>query len=364
MIILDRYIMRNYALGMVPVLLLLLALFSFVALAGELEQVGQGAFTAFDAVLVVLYTTPRRIVDLLPVTALMGGLMGLGAMANHQELIAARAAGMSKARMARPVFHTTLIAAILVVVMQSWLVPSSELEAADLRARSLAGSGQEVAGEKQFWTWSGRRIVHVSGVQFNRILTGVEIYDMDADGKLARLTEAERATIAGTDTWLLDAVRHTRLDGMTATEQFQDREQIAGLLTESQADSLVLPVEVLSPQDLVRNIRHLSDNGLDTQQFRVIFWQQFSIPLAVIALGLLSLPLLVGSTRSLSASQRILTGGLVGIGFWLLQQMTGQLAGLFGLPPGATIMLPVLLLLAIAVAAQYWHLPGRRGSAT
>ena len=106
MILLDRYIMRNYATGMIPVLLLLLALFSFVALAGELEQVGQGAFTALDAVLVVFYTTPRRIVDLLPVTALMGGLMGLGAMANHQELIAARAAGLSKARMARPVFHT------------------------------------------------------------------------------------------------------------------------------------------------------------------------------------------------------------------------------------------------------------------
>ena len=36
----------------------------------------------------------------MPVTALLGGLMGLGAMANHQELIAARAAGLSKARMA------------------------------------------------------------------------------------------------------------------------------------------------------------------------------------------------------------------------------------------------------------------------
>ena len=40
--------------------------------------------------------------------------------------------------------------------------------------------------------------------------------------------------------------------------------------------------------------------------------------------------------------------------------MTGQLAGLFGLPPGVTIMAPVLLLLAIAVAAQHWHGPVKR----
>jgi lipopolysaccharide export system permease protein len=355
MTILDRYIMLGYGKGLLPVLMLLLALFSFVALAGELEQVGQGAFTVFDALLVVLYTTPRRIVDLLPVTALMGGLMGLGAMANHQELIAARAAGMSKARMARPVFHATLVTAVAVIAMQSWLVPVSELEAADHRARSLTGTGQEVEGDKQFWTWSGQSIVHVGGVRFNRILTDVEIYEMDNAGKLDRLTEAARATIAGADTWLLEDVRRTYLDGMNARDQRLPRDEFSGLLSETQANILVLPIEVLSPHDLVRNIRHLRQNGLDTHHYRVIFWQQFSVPLAVIAMGLLSLPLLVGSTRTISASQRILTGGMVGLAFYLLQQVTGHLAGLFNLLPWLTIMAPVILLLAAAVAAQFWR---------
>jgi lipopolysaccharide export system permease protein len=124
--IFDRYIVNSYLMGMFPVLLLLLALFSFVALADELEQVGKGAFGQVDAFLVILYTSPRRIVDLMPVTALLGGLMGLGALANHQELIAARSAGISKARMARPVFKAVLMAAVLVVFMQSLLVPVSE----------------------------------------------------------------------------------------------------------------------------------------------------------------------------------------------------------------------------------------------
>ena len=114
--ILDRYIASSYLKGMIPVLLLLLSLFSFLSLAEELEEVGQGTFRLIDAFLVVLYTSPRRIVDLMPVTALLGGLMGLGAMANHQELIAARAAGMSKARMARPVFEAVLMAGALAVL--------------------------------------------------------------------------------------------------------------------------------------------------------------------------------------------------------------------------------------------------------
>ena len=57
--LLDRYIAFNYLVGMLPVMLLLLALFSFLALAEELEQVGEGAFRQVDAFMVVLYTSPR-----------------------------------------------------------------------------------------------------------------------------------------------------------------------------------------------------------------------------------------------------------------------------------------------------------------
>jgi len=70
MTLLDRYIASNYLKGMVPVMVLLLSLFSFLALADELEEVGNGTFRQIDAFMVVFYTSPRRMVDLMPVTAL------------------------------------------------------------------------------------------------------------------------------------------------------------------------------------------------------------------------------------------------------------------------------------------------------
>lgn len=355
LMLLDRYLILNHVKGTLPVLFLLLALFSFVAFAEELEKAGEGAFTQVDALLVVLFTTPRRIVDLMPVTVLMGGLMGLGAMANHQELIVARAAGMSKARMARPVALTAVSAAIVVILMQSFLVPASEREAAQLRSKALEATTMKAGGTVEFWTRSGQSIVHVEDVRFNRVLTNVEIYDTDAEGNLLQLVEAAEATIAGADTWLLEDVRRTRLDGVSAEEERLAQLRWTGLLSETQAGILMLPLDALSPHDLVRYIRHLRENGLDTHHFRVVFWQQASIAIAVIAMGLLSLPMLAGSTRSISASQRIVLGGLMGIGFFLLQQVTGHLAGLFNLLPWLTIMAPVLVLLLIAVLAQFHH---------
>lgn len=355
MIILDRYIALNYLKGMIPVMLLLIALFSFVALADELEQVGKGSFRQIDAFLIILYTTPRRMVDLMPVTALLGGLMGLGALANYQELVAARAAGMSKARMARPVFQAALLVAVLVVLTQSLLIPVSERKVVELRSKVLTETSLGAGGRQEFWTRSGEYIVHVGDVLFNRILQNVEIYIMDSSGRISELILAQQASILVGDTWLLRDITHTHLDGMVVSEEKIDSMQWTDLLSGEQANILILPVEALAPHDLLRYIRHLKANDLDTHHFSVIFWQQLSIAITVVAMGLLSLPLLVGTTRSVSAGQRIIQGGVIGIMFYLLQQVIGHLAGLFHLVPSITILTPVMVLLAMAVLAQFWR---------
>lgn len=353
--LLDRYIIFNYLVGMLPVMLLLLALFSFLALAEELERVGEGAFRQVDAFLVVLYTSPRRIVDLMPVTALLGGLMGLGAMANHQELIAARAAGLSKARMAWPVFQASVVLAVAVVLMQSILVPASERAASSLRSKSLEATSVGSASRLNFWTRSGKNFVHVGDVRFNQVLEDVEIYQTGEQARLRVYYHARQATITGDDTWMLEGVTRTEFSGMRASEERIERLQWENLLTREQANVLILPIEALAPHDLVLYIGHLRENELDTHHFRVVFWKQVSIAISVIAMGLLSLPMLVGSTRGFSASQRILLGGILGIVFYLLQQATGNLAGILNLVPSVTIMTPVLVLLAISVFAQHWR---------
>jgi lipopolysaccharide export system permease protein len=70
-------------------------------------------------------------------------------------------------------------------------------------------------------------------------------------------------------------------------------------------------------------------------------------------MGFLALPLLQGSIRATSAGQRIVLGGIVGMGFYLLQQLSGHFAGLFNLNPPSAIMAPVVLLLLAALYAQF-----------
>ena len=351
--LLDRYIARNFLLGMVPVLLLLLVLFSFMALAEELEDVGKGLFTQFDAFMVVLYTAPRRVVDLLPVTTLLGGLFGLGIMANHQELMAARVAGMSQARMAWPILVLTTALVLVVVLLQSFLIPQSERAANRLRAQALVETPMDAGENLEFWTRSGNNYVRVNEVRLGRLLSDVEIYNTDASGRFKLLIQARSAFIEGENDWLLRDVMLTTIDDLVVHEEHRAELRWPGLLSAAQAAVLVLPLEALAPLDLSRLIDFQRENGLDTQRYRVVWWQQISITLAIIGMGFLALPLLQGSIRATSAGQRMVLGGLVGIGFYLLQQFSGHFAGLFNLNPPSTIMAPAVLLLLAAIYAQF-----------
>jgi lipopolysaccharide export system permease protein len=351
MLIVDRYIMQRFLAGVLPVMILLLALFSFLALAEELEDVGRGGFTMPDALMVVFLTTPKRIVELLPVTALLGGLLGLGAMANDRELIAIRTSGLSKRRIAQTVMVLAILLGGFITVLQFSVVPGFEREAAHLRGKSLQDMDDEAGKNGAFWTRHKSYFIHVDEVQFDRTLVDVEIYATDEQGRLTQLIQTSSADYAGDGAWLLSDVLQSEFENAQVKETLETSMLWQDLLSEEQASVLMLPLEALAPNDLVSTIINLKRNQLDTHEYEIVLWQQVSLLPGLLAMALLSLPFLLGSVRSVSASQRVMIGGLIGIGFYLVQQMSGHLAGILGLHPALVILTPPFILLAIAVIA-------------
>jgi lipopolysaccharide export system permease protein len=323
----DRYIMQRFVAGIIPALLLLLALFSFLTLAEELEDVGKGSFMLPDALMVVFLTTPKRIVELLPITALLGGLIGLGAMANHRELIAMRTSGISKQRISQTIALLAVFLGILITALQFWVVPGFEREAARLRGQASPGMETMAGNSQAFWTRNKQHFIRVDGVQSDRRLTGIEIYSTDDQGRLTQFIQASSAFYLGQDNWLLSSVLENSFNGAKKFETARESLQWNGLLSTEQAAILILPLEALAPNDLINTIATLKQNKLDTYHF------------------------LLGSVRSVSASQRVMIGGLIGISFYLVQQMSGHMAGILGMNPALVILTPPFIMLAIAVAA-------------
>jgi lipopolysaccharide export system permease protein len=165
------------------------------------------------------------------------------------------------------------------------------------------------------------------------------------------LIQASSALYLERQNWLLMDVLQSRFKDGQVLEKTVDNMQWHALLSADQAAALILPLEALAPSDLLYTIANLKKNHLDTHRYEIVLWQQISLLPSVLAMALMSLPLLLGSVRTVSASQRTLTGGLIGIGFYLLQQLSGHLAGILGLDPSLLILTPPFILLLVAILA-------------
>lgn len=354
--ILDRYIGSSFLGGCAPVLLLLLSLFSFLALSEELEDVGEGSYQLVDALLVVAYSLPALAVNLLPVTVLLGGLLGLGALANNLELTSMRAAAISTQRICVPIVQLSLVLIAIVLLLQNVVIPKAEFNAAQLRAKTLieehlvdfeGDSGK--GANKEFWTRNAGQFIRFDRVLPDRSLADVEIYQFDEDGVLQKMLQTPKAELLQDNTWVLHQVRDTTLQDRHSQTLLKDTLLWQALLSEDQTRTLMTPASSLSPADLWRSIRRLKENNLNAESQRVIFWTQISIPVGILGMALMALPFLLGSVRSVSVGQRIAMGGLIGITYYLIQQISGHLAGIMQWNVALTVLAPGLLLLGIAI---------------
>lgn len=344
--LLDRYIARGFLLGLVPVMLLLAGLFSFLALTEQLDDVGKGGFTTWAALKVVILTLPRQVMDILPVITLLGTLTGLGVMANHREIIAVRAAGQSPTRIARPVAFAALLVVAVAFVVQTYGIPQWERSALQLRTQvtqtDLDGADYD------FWTRTGGRLLRVGEVVMGRIPTDIEIYQLDDQDRVSSLIRAERADIGKGDEWLLHNVTESEVGVNSATTTVESERRWRSFLSEAQLENLIQPAGTLSPADLLRYIRNLNSNRLNSHQFRLAFWQMVSLPLGIVAMALLGVPFVMGSLRSVSIGQRIALGGGIGMVFYLTEQIVNHLAVLYELNPPVSALTPEVLLLILA----------------
>ena len=85
--IIDRYIFRTVATTTLVALLVLLLLEFFLSLLAELEEVGQGDYDIWAALRYLLMMQPQRLYEMFPLALLVGGLLGMGALASGSELI-------------------------------------------------------------------------------------------------------------------------------------------------------------------------------------------------------------------------------------------------------------------------------------
>jgi lipopolysaccharide export system permease protein len=345
---LDRYLALTLARSYLLALGALLAVFTIFGFVEELEDLGKGRYRLADAALFILLTTPRRAIDVAPVTALLASLTALGGLASGRELVAMQAAGVSPLRIGWSALRPGLAFVVVVVALGQFVAPPLDRVAHVKRAQALSAT-VAIQSEHGFWSRAGYRFLRVRDIRAGGILGGVEIYEFGDSGRLRRFTHAQWADIRTGREWRLTDVVQKDFEPGGIERRELPVLAWASFLSAEQVALLALQPSILSLSDLYRYVRHLQASGQDSASYELALWQKASMPLAVAAMTLLSVPFVLGVMGMASTGQRMMVGSLVGVSFHLASQVIARLGLLLNLSPAVTALAPALVVLAVTV---------------
>ncbi len=344
----DYLIGRNTLQGVLLVLAGLMFLFGFLELLSQLNDVGKGQFRLSDAFIYAALTLPRQAVILMPISALLGATVSLGMMADHNELTAMQAAGISVRRISLSVASASIVLMLLTLCVAEFIAPPLD-QYARMR-RSEARYGKTVLVSKSgFWVRQDRFFIHVAGSFSANQASDIELYQLDPEGQINRFLHARKATLQEDRTWLLEDVSEQRIEGDVIETQAIEHYRLNHFLTPQQMQIFKLPPDSLSISDLWAYIRSLKARNQNAENYDLAFWQKTTQPLTTASMVLMALTFIFGPVRMRSAGKRIATGVIVGTMFYLLNQVFGHMGLLFNIPPALTTLVPVGLILLYAI---------------
>ena len=347
--ILSGYLLRTVIAATAIVLLALLALAGFIEFVGQLDDTGTGGYTVAGAVLYAALRLPLLSVEMLPMAALLGALLGLGGLAAHSELVAMRAAGISARRLSVAVAVSGVVLAVAGSALGEFIAPP--LDQFARKYRNSARNETDLVGQRSTWVRDGNTIFNVERISSELEFGGVFIFEVGPKLELLSVGHADRAGLDADDRWVLENFEETRFTservaGAVQPRAVQDHNVNAELL-----GIAALKPSSLSLRGLVDYLRYLKVNRLDAAAYQTEFWNRIANSFSIVLMPMLAIGFVFGSLRSAGAGARLLVGVLIGLAYFLVSRTLANSGQVFNLDPFVVAWAPAAALAVITATA-------------
>ncbi|WP_086931090.1 LPS export ABC transporter permease LptG [Agarilytica rhodophyticola] len=343
---LKRYIGRSVWEAILTVLLVIVALDVIAGLVDELGDL-QSDYTFSKAAIYIALKIPSSVYEFLPLSSLVGCLIGLGVHASSSELVVMRAAGVSINQIIWAVFRPVFIFIILGALIGEYVAPYSNQYAESQRALAL-GHQRALESDRGVWNREGNEFMHFNAVLPNGKLFGVTRFRFDDDGELSQARFAESAIYQG-DYWFEQNVKVTHFNSDGIEMESQPNGMWRSEVSPSLLNVLVPSPEDLPMQKLYNYASYLSKQNLDASEHRLVFWQKALQPLATLSLVMIAISFILGPLRQVTMGFRVFIGVIVGLIFQMSQKLLGPSSIIWGFSPVVAVCVPILMCFMVGV---------------
>lgn len=332
--VLTRHLVREFLWVFGLTLAAFIAIYLIADFFDRLDTILKHEPSLGTVIRLFAYRVPLVVTQATPFAVLVGGLMGLGLLARHNEFVALRACGVSIWQIALPLLA---VGALISVAMFGWneaVVPFSARRWQTIRQVEIKGreTANFFAG-REVWYHGVAGFYNIDRIAARRQrLLGLTVYQLNEGFRPRRIVEIESATWDGRK-WAFSGAR---------TRDFADGGSVAraGLprgfaLPETFDDFRVvsLDAEELSYGMLRKQIKALRRKGVDASESWVDLHLKLALPAASFLMVLVAVPLATRGTRTTSLAVNIGRGLVVGFSYFVVVAFTRALGQSGTLPP-------------------------------
>jgi len=340
-----------------------LALFFFFDFVDELQWVGTNGPSGYQlthALLYVVLLIPSHLYELLPIAVLIGTIFVMARLAQSSEYTILRTSGLGPWRALKTLMLLGLAFVLLTFAVGDYLAPLSDRTAQLLKSRY---QGRITVGQTGAWLKEKQRYhsfaTNVSALSPDGEMVGIRIFEFDSQGFLVSLTRADKARFGEDDSWILENAERSEFSTRGGDSAKVERARMGSFRWPTEISAEMVSVALLKPDrmrtvDLFQYIQHLNANNQTAQRYEIQFWRKVFYPLSCLVMVVLALPFAYLHFRSGGITAYVFGGVMIGISFFLLNNVFGYVGNLQNWLPWLTAAAPGLIYSLFSLAAFGW----------
>jgi lipopolysaccharide export system permease protein len=362
-----RYLAREIYRSCAVVLVALLGLFTFFALIEALEDVGNN-FTVFDLFYLQALQMPTRLYELLPIGLLIGAILALASLAQRNELVILRVSGVSGMKLMRMLWVITLPWVIGAFILSELITPAAEIKTSETSLQLLgrAGGGRLNSGYwfKEEAPENGTRVINIAELKPNGGVAGITLYEFREGQELASFSQAvdgyfndgslvmNQVTETRINAAAVDALADASVTDAPVTQvNTAGQRRLPTTLTPERLIARILTPERMSISVLSDYISYLEANNLQTNREVVALWRKLAYPFTLLVMITIAAPIGFMQTRRGGVGGKVFAGILLGVGFFMINQLALNVGMLGKWAPWVTALVPNIGALLLALGA-------------
>ena len=355
----DRYITKTLLSYTIIVLVVWVSIYSFFNFLSELNSVGKSGYTILSAFTYIIFQLPEIVYKQASPIILLGCILGMGHLATTGQLLIFRVSGASILKITLLTLKNSFIFVLFFICIGEFLAPISSSFAESGKSNAMENSSRSI-NQKGFWIRDGDNFINVKRNIDGTLFSGVTIIEVNSANKIERVTKSDHAIFDG-DSLNMKCTKETEecpsskifsidesniFDKISLKERNSYNKKVS--FDKDLIDSLKKEPKDLTTWTIIKQIQFLSDNKLRSGIFEVELYKRLIMPLTLIAMILLAMMFIFGSSRDVSLGKKIFFGVALGLSFEMLTRIASAMTLSLHFSPLISAILPSTLVVIIS----------------